>query len=1159
MPTIFEKIQEGLANSDLDSQLGDQVANLTNIAATFNQLVQNPPTQIGQLIQNLKNTSLPNTNLFGSLSQTVASVGDLIPKNLDGVTGGLAAGLVDLSKNIAEDITGVLKPQLDAYKSLHALLQFNGSTARGSKSRPVALRQNAAAFSFAARAPASLLASSEFAGAIQKIGEVLNAFPTPFNLENFLQLLHDILKTFPRELFPGRQLPFIDETRQTLETILQWRAADGAQIANHLEATLHATAAFISESFTGVTQPVAAEINTLSGQLDTASLKNLLNESSQGLKDLGTAVAAQNLVTINNTLAALNERTAQLAAVLAGLQVNYFNGQAQRLRRRLEDLPDHLQMQMCTVLSTLNPAPGPNLLEAVAESINGAFEAAQVDEFMAGINTLMDQLRELLAALDLSIIETPIQTAAAAAQSAVDGLDNLLVEVVTQTSLLFDEIDQAVAVVNTAALAEAVNKAITDFQQLLQNHLNNLFAPIRETINSIIGTGGTIDQAAGQFNPEEIIAALRAAIQSLTKILSDPAVVNALNTIKSSLETATGALNALSFKPVNDAVISQIEEVTATLEKIDTSILNFALKLALSATLEVLPGEEQCQALTGTLLKKLDGLLQSGPIPLLNRVKQQPDRLKQQLQSFAPAKLIGDELSKPFQELVGKLEAFQPSKLFDPVQQALNAVKTKLQNQANPGQLLAPLEKPFAGLLQAFDKLQPQPLIAPLQQKIDAMIDVVLDALPVDEFLDIFDAVLQRIQSLVAGLEAVQNLLQKISGMLGELSSPDSQVQAWIDGIVDKLNQVSEAADLQAAFAEIAAAIDGVKAAPLQTAIAPPLETFNQALLTLAPRSLLNQLIRDYRDFPSAAITSLPEPEKQNVQAFFNSFDPLQRNISAPLNDLQEFSESLQAQPQKITDFFAAWNGKFHGPNSPLRQCLPADTSMAGIKILLRETIDQQIGAALAKFLQAVAKIKQLFEAFRAIYAQFVDDVKAKLAVLLNGPGSLGNIRNALNALVDKIRAFNLQFLVDELEALFDSIKGKLTAISPTALRQVVENAFNQTLSVLNVATLLPAAVIAQLDADFAALIAKIKALDPGELVTNVIQPEFEKTLQPFIAAFDLTAFIEALIARMNGLKPELETELNRTCEAFGAMLDAVPSIDLSVSLDIGVDIESPF
>jgi hypothetical protein len=41
----------------------------------------------------------------------------------------------------------------------------------------------------------------------------------------------------------------------------------------------------------------------------------------------------------------------------------------------------------------------------------------------------------------------------------------------------------------------------------------------------------------------------------------------------------------------------------------------------------------------------------------------------------------------------------------------------------------------------------------------------------------------------------------------------------------------------------------------------------------------------------------------------------------------------------------------------------------------------------------------------------------------------------------------------------------------------------------------------------------------------------------------------------MDRLKADLSTELDRTIAAYLAMLDAVPSLELSLDVDLGVDI----
>jgi len=187
---------------------------------------------------------------------------------------------------------------------------------------------------------------------------------------------------------------------------------------------------------------------------------------------------------------------------------------------------------------------------------------------------------------------------------------------------------------------------------------------------------------------------------------------------------------------------------------------------------------------------------------------------------------------------------------------------------------------------------------------------------------------------------------------------------------------------------------------------------------------------------------------------------------------------------------------------------------------------------------------------------EFMEQFRQKMDDLLLGPNALGGVKDSLEGLVERLRGIDLQFLVRELQAVFDEVKTKLQAVSPTTIRASVEDAFNSALNLLDTSHLLPQAEINTIDADYKRLVDDLKQLDPKKLVIDAVQPVFDNTVLPLLQVFDVSAILNILIERLDGLKVELQAELERTNTAYQAMLQAVPPISLDLGdIDIGVDI----
>ena len=1160
MPTVFEKISGSLSGNDLDVRLVNQVSSVLSVGTMLKHLIENPPAEIGDLVEGLKDISIPQTDFTGDLQGAITSLKSLIPENLDDVTGNLATRINELSVSIGDEITGTLNSTLEAYRCLSDLLQMisgnGGPDESGSPSMSrMLMRQPAAAVASPAGAPEAsfinLVGSAEFSDDMSRMNDLLNSLPAPFHVENLLQWLSGILNNLPRTLAPTSYVPFIDEFQQTLQTMHQWKTSDGAQIGTNIESTLLATAALIHQSTDSVVLPIETTMNTMGSILNVAALKNVLESLSLELQSLATAVNTSNFAQIDTVLATLNSLDVQLSPILLDLHNNFFSGQSGSLIAQLQDFPVNLEGAVAGLLARLNPVSDAGLLQDPANTLNSAFRPEQAASFAESIGTSLDWLKKVLELLDLSVIEGPIADAATGARAAVDGLDDILIGIVTQVSLLFDEVETILNQVDTQVIIEAVEKSLDAFQQLLQNQIDSLFAPIRDAITTIIGS---IDSAADAFDPEDIIDALRDAIQSISGVMTDPQITGLLDNIKNTLNRITEELDSVAFKPVNDLVIGQIEAVTATLKTIDTSGLNNALKLTLMAALELLPQDDVINSLKDKLTGELNVLIDTGPVPLLTAVRKQPNKIIGQLQNYSPANLVGDQLSIPFQKVIGELEAFKPSHLLEPVQQALDEVKTNLSKNVNPASLFEPLEAPFDELLGAFNTLKPQDLVAPLQQQIDSMVDTVLDAVPAEELIGVVDAVLDKIAGAAANLQTMKTLIEKVLTVLQDLNNPDEQVAAWIAGILAKVDQIPGTINLASALAQISAGIDNIKAQSLRNRLVIPLESFVQNLTTLQPGGEHSSLVRSYRDFPHDVVDSLPDPHKQKVKNFLESFNPLDGRISGPLRGLQDLLNDLIPKSIAVTDFLEGWDGRYHGPNSPFQNCLiTGDVNIESLRNEIKVAIENNIKNPLTAILQVISYATQFLESILQALNQFISDIQTPLTNLVSGPDSLGAIRDALDGLIDKIRNFNLNFLVVELESVFDTVKAKLDPINPNTIKGLVEADFNLILANLDITKLMPQDQIATLDADFQKLIDKLKKLDPKILVTDLIQPEFDEMIQPYLEAFDLTAFIEALIARLESLKEELAEELERTCQAFREMVDAVPSIEISIDIDVDV------
>ncbi len=114
--------------------------------------------------------------------------------------------------------------------------------------------------------------------------------------------------------------------------------------------------------------------------------------------------------------------------------------------------------------------------------------------------------------------------------------------------------------------------------------------------------------------------ALNDLISSLEGILGGAA--DAAKEIGDALQQTADQIKNVSFAPITDEVIHEIDAVTDSLKAIDTSQLTPPLQLALQAALAVLP--EDLSPITDPLVDDFDQAVEQSAVPALDEVRREP-------------------------------------------------------------------------------------------------------------------------------------------------------------------------------------------------------------------------------------------------------------------------------------------------------------------------------------------------------------------------------------------------------------------------------------------------------------------------------------------------------------------------------------------------------
>ena len=1144
-PNVFDDLDESLSNDSLDTAVSDLNDSLGAIESEANNL-ENPPTEdIGQLTSDLSDIDLPESTLPASYGNTLSEIQNGLP------TGGseellqnINTQLGDLENHVSTEISEKLTPVKDAYTSAGDLIRLTKSNigfGSGSSEADVASR--------------SLLGSSEDSGElvrnIQAVIDFLDSFGDTFVVENVIEAFHGMIQRFPRGLFVLPQVPFLDELNQVLETALAWRDMTGNEIAQQLQQTLQNGTTFIQQQLDQFFQTHAGQIDNFLLLVDTTQLNTLLNSFQQRLQELETAIEQNQDTQVSQALTELSTLQGQILTVLNTIiQQRTF---AQSLPENLDQFHEDLTTIIHKIISTLDPTSDFSALgRRVQAFITQAEENGFLNDLTAPLNSLASDLSALFDKLDLSVIEGPISTAASETQNFVDLVNGSYAQLIAEVSSLFDQLDQLVNQIDVEALMDSVLNAVSAFRDAIRQLMDQAFAPIRDAIAAVIQT---ISDAVGAFSPEDILNVFRAAIQSISDILQQADVLDAINQIRSTLEEVGTALDGVSFRTLNDLIIEKIELATGILSKLDLLLLNDELKSALQTAVAVLPDENDFDNFRETLIGKLDELMTEGPVMLVDNISEQPQKLMDTLDQYSPQNLIGDTLSGRFDAIIQQMEPYSPLSLLEPVSAQLEQIREEVRSKADPEPLLQPLVEGFDQAMQTVQQMDPSALISPINQAVSGVIDNMLEALPLDDFFDIVDEVLEGIQSVIEGLDAIKCLIDKVNAMLGELANdPDSQVDNWIAQTLSSLNNIPPATDFSTEFTNLQQAIDLTRSAPLLGRILTPLNTLIQNLENLDPQGHLNNLILKRQNIATLSLAGLSPAVQSDVAAFLTGFKPLEAPYNSALSMLGELLEQTQPQPANLSQVMSNWDAQYHAPASILPSLIPADTSVTGIRQLLEETIEGTIVRPLKEVFKLTPKIMDMLNDLLAPVDVLLTDLQTKIGVLITGPASLTTIRDSIDDLMGFIENINLDFLENELKDSFNLITSKLQALSPATLLASLSEAFNEILDSLQLSAFLPQEELNELEAAYQSVLNTLKELDPQKLIVEVIQPEYEELIAPIRELVDLTGIFDTFIDILNRLKSELNDELLRTQEAFLAMLDAIPAPgDLSVSASVSI------
>jgi len=1136
MPNLIERINVSVDTNGLDAQLELQIGQIKQIAELIARLIDDPPDDLGDLLGLAENLPLPNLSIDGDFAGLINTARGALPLDFGDLTATIDGDLQNFSA-LGGQLQEILQDAVRLAAAIEKLtaLDFrcagpqsaSASGGGGDGGTPPA-EQNPAA-------DRMTLAAQQ----TQQVNDMLDRLPASPTVGGLLEFIFPLIDNKPHDKLFQLTLPLIDDVVEPLRTLSRWAALDASAIGAEIETTITLLATRLRAATRLPLDQLETTLTALQPQLDLTALQVFADAYATALSDL--LAALQSGSPTGALVTALNQTLDDAAATLAAWE-GALTGEIDGACRRLHDLDDNLLDGASHLLTLLEPVdlPGqwvntlPAPQPASAESIAAVQQAIQ---------PVLDQLNELIGMLDFSSLQGEVTSVAGQAQQIADRVEQGLTGISLQVQSLFEQVETQLESVDLNQLHDQLDAQLEQFAVNVEQRLTAAFGPAQ---NAVSGGLTEIADALNGFDPAELVDALRQVIQSITGVLQSGEIADALNTIREAIAALTETLQQLSFAPVTDEVVALIEQMTEALRQLQQTDMNDAAKAALAVALEVLP--DDLKPVTDPLLDEFGELIDQGPVPLLERVADQPAKLLDAITRFQPGSLIGDSLGKPYREALSKAEAFKPGQLFDQVGQSLQKGKQTLLQEAKPSRALNTLSAPFNELKQEIRRYSPEQLLQPIEERIELAVAQIIEASPLDEIFTQVNRVFGLIEQALAVPRNLVATLQRLDTLLGQLSGSGGQIDGWRDGMLDKVAGVTNLSAISAALSDLGSAFADAAHTQIISRYDSLTAALRDALQSYAAEQRITTLSSAHQRARSLAQALPDSPDKSALLTVLERFNPTRAKTTRLPAQLQHCLTETQSA---LGTMQQEWQELVENPQGLLAESAVLSADAAGLRQLLANAVEPLL-LPLRHLFSLLESLRPALQAMLSTLTTLVDQLTASAGALLTGPGSLQSISDAVGQVVDKLRNLDLSFLRQELQQLFLALLDQLDALDPASLGGELDTRLQQLIDPIGLNQVIDTAAIDALDSAFDSVLSGLRDLDPEQLVARVVQPEYDATVGPMVEAFDLTPAFNALIEFLRSLEEELGGELERVNSAYQGLRAARPalgSINVNISL----------
>lgn len=1134
-----------LAQLDLSASGADLTAIAGGIGGAFGELGKliagwqsGPPGDFGSALANLG--GLPVPQLSGGFDFS-AGFGNLLP-SLQGELGGLAQGLqgdiAALPERLGTDLQAAFAPLLERIGRLQALfgsdwrcglggstsVEGSGSAGGGNGGGSGSGSGASGSASSAPPSDAGALDTAQVAAA----RTLIDTLPADLTVPSLLRWVHARVGTFRPGYFQLRSLPILDDLRDPLDTLIRWDDADAATVQAELVSTVTQLEALIAAHTSGcITRTLsAADITAQSGiAVGTAgrSFVDAMAALASAVQAGNAAGAATALATAQTTLTALaNANTGALTPAAAEARA--------RLMSRLVELPGALDAGLCRTLVLLQPRAS---FADLTQSITGLAVPSLPPDAFAPLTALIEDVRtrlqSVLELLDISAVSAPITDTLDAAGNAIAAIEQQLAGLGASAERAFGDARNQIQALDLASLQQQLEVALEQAVAAIEAALSSALSPATAALGEALQAA---DSAMDAIDPETLAEPLRQILEPIANLTQQGEVADLIALLEQIKQLAE-SLPRISFAPVADEVIGAIGELAGVLRAIDPSTLPSPGPELIRQAMGVLP--QSLVPLTDPLVVELEVQLDGSPVELLLQIKALPAQARECLLALSPRAALQPLLAEPYGAVRDGLAAFSPTQWLEQADRALTDARQRLGRQLDIATVLQPAAQAHAALIAELEKLRPATLLKPLTDAVHGALQGLDAAVPAGELGDALGGVLARVRSFGNTLDSALDVADHLVGKLAALGDADSQFDTWLNSVLAKVPETASG-ELASALQALRTAALASAAEALRTRWTAARDALTVALPAAGAQALLQELALA-RSRIRSGLAVLPAANANAISTFLDA--PATRAAEDALNAFAALERRVAETDARLATVFDQLAERFPDTDGPFAPFLPDNP--AQVRQWVRDALMRQFGQPLVLFLDSLKVLVALLQTAAAALRALLDALQTKLDALLVAPQALADLLVRIEALIDRIAGLDPSLYAQQVDTLYRELLSELRTLDPASLRQPLEAARDRLLARISLDTVISPALRAQLDALHQDLQTKVGALDPDPLLLQPLDETWRATVEPLVAALDISVSIELVIDWVHSLPPELRVQIGRVDQAYAGLLASAP------------------